>query len=387
MAPPSLWSESPQARGPASLADTLLLVRAVLPEELNRRLRLGSTALAGRAIAAIGDGNDVRPRVPPRPCGSFGQSAVDRSSGCIVRRGARSAAPRGARIPLLSPGSCPRCGGTALRVRRPSISCRSSMAWLAQRTLMKVGTSQFPHPNYVFQSRVMSPRDVIWRLVQTLPNVPAPGIFYQCVAERGSSDQGDRSGRRLVREADRAARGRAHSRRPVAACSETLGRRVPGSEQADCAASVSGFRRRQRTFRTPDRLERRRIGRRYGGVFVPCLGHGQPCSRARYCRGACVARAWPGAAPTGVRRRRLGEALDTMAHERWCLPWATAALGRAIRSERIHGRGAVSELQCGIHRVKIVPPLPGSADLAAVTVRRRWVVLRVFSVRCRDRGR
>lgn len=46
-------------------------------------------------------------------------------------------------------------------------------------------------------------------------------------------------------------------------------------------------------------------------------------------------------------------ALRMMAHRGWCLPEQAAALGRAIRSERIFSPAGVSELHCGINHVKL----------------------------------
>ena len=46
-------------------------------------------------------------------------------------------------------------------------------------------------------------------------------------------------------------------------------------------------------------------------------------------------------------------ALGMMARRGWCLPQQAAALGRAIRSERIFSSSGVSELHCGINHVKL----------------------------------
>ncbi len=46
-------------------------------------------------------------------------------------------------------------------------------------------------------------------------------------------------------------------------------------------------------------------------------------------------------------------ALGMMARRGWCLPEQAAALGRAIRSERIFSPAGVSELHCGINHVKL----------------------------------
>ena len=59
-----------------------------------------------------------------------------------------------------------------------------------------------------------------------------------------------------------------------------------------------------------------------------------------------------------------GMTLDMMARKRWCLPEKATALARATRSERIFSRAGVSELQCGIHHVKLAFRAGGESGLA-----------------------
>lgn len=329
-APPSLWSESPQAGGAESLADILLLVRTLLPDALIDDR--GWDRLLARAE-----------RLPPSAADAmFGFECrldhADTSADLLLS--VRPETPFGR---WLFYSAAPAPGG-------PKAASLARLLCEMRRQGSPIGAAI----DLVALEYDMADAD----------ELAAPGVFLRSAAESGHVDAGVLTGAIAL------AAGWSEKTTERNGVARVLAALPPGA----AIRWAGGF---------PDRSGRA------VRLLVRGLGDGSAAFLSRIGRSgdaSVVDRVVSAFRACGVDNHVLaldmadghvsprialelsrpghaggwGEALDMMARERWCLPWKAAALGRVTGSERIYSRAGVSELHCGIHHVKVALPLPGS---------------------------
>ena len=328
-APPSLWSESPQAEDTASLADILVLVRSQMPEALidgrgwDRLLARAERLPASAADAMFGfecrlDHAEARadlllsvlPNTPfARSLARSDTSGGEAKSASLARflsemrrQGSRFAAAVDLVALEYDMASADELAAPGVFLRSAAESGHADAGVLTGAIALAAGWSE-----------KLSERNGVARVLAALP----PGAAIRWAG--GFPDRNRRAVRLLVRG--------------LGDGSAAFLSRIGWSDDASVVERVAS------AFRAC-------------GVDNHVLA--VDIAEGRVSPGLGLELSRPGRAGGGWK-----EALDMMAHERWCLPPKAAALGRATGSERLYSRGGLSELHCGIHHVKIALPSPG----------------------------
>lgn len=328
-APPSLWSESPQAGGAESLADILLPVRTLLPDALIDDR--GWDRLLARAE-----------RLPP--------SAADAMFGfeCRLDHAEASADL------LLSVRPETPFGGWLFHNAAPGGPKAASLARLLCE-LRRQGSPLGAAIDLVALEYDVADAD----------EPAAPGVFLRSAAGSGHVDAGVLTGAIALavgwseKTTERNGTARVLAALPPGAAIRWAGG-FPDRSRRAVRLLVRGLGDGSAAFLS-------RIG--WSGdasVVERVVAAFRACGVDNHVLALDIAegRVSPG---LGVELSRPGhvgggwkEALDMMAQERWCPRPKAAALTRATSSERLYSRGGVSELHCGIHHVKIAFATSGS---------------------------